>query len=183
MSRLDVIRESAASDNRIKGMRLVAYIVIPILFSCSSDKRVDIYKEIRTLPVFDMLLVDSTTMFSTKSIPKGHPSLLVYFDPYCEHCQEETKMVIAKMDSLKNVRIYFVSDRPLFEIKQFYQHFKLQTYQNITVGRDTSYAFIRLFKPGTTPYTAIYDNDHQLIGLSKGQTNISDIIRRIDKGI
>lgn len=179
MSRRDVIRESAASDSRIKRMKLIVCIVIPVLFSCSSDKQVDIYKEIRTLPVFDMQLMDSTTIFSTKSIPKGHPSLLVYFDPYCEHCQEETKMVIAKIDSLKNTRIYFVSDRPLFEIKQFYQYFKLQTYRNITVGRDTSYAFIRLFKPGTTPYTAIYDKEHQLIGLAKGQTNISDIIRRI----
>jgi thiol-disulfide isomerase/thioredoxin len=131
------------------------------------------------LPAFDLLLVDSVTKLNTSDIPGGKPIALLYFSPNCEHCQKETRGIIKYMDSLRQVRFYFITNDPFDSLKLFNDVYRLYRYPNITLGRDFKYFFPKYFKDVSPPYMAIYDEDKRLRAIFKGERETSQIIAYI----
>jgi uncharacterized membrane protein YphA (DoxX/SURF4 family)/thiol-disulfide isomerase/thioredoxin len=129
----------------------------------------------RLLPDFDLLLPDSVTHFNTANIPTGKPFVVIGFDPFCAHCQAETQDIIKNIQRLKNVSIYYVTPYPLWEIKAFYQHFKLERYPNITIGRDYRDVFFREFRSTVVPYTAVFDSRRRLKQVFAHQTDAKSL--------
>ena len=105
----------------------------------SSDTMVAIqdtapYLKYPTIPAFNVLAIDSVTLFNTYNIPKGRPCVLMFFDPDCKHCKATTKQLTEKMDSLKDVDFYMFSARHDMEmIRGFYKKYHLDSYSNIKV--------------------------------------------------
>ena len=158
-------------------MKRILYI-IPIIFlmACLFNQR-----KKDDLPSFNLLLLDSTTVFNTKDIPEGKPSIILFFSPDCEHCQAETESILKNMDSLKNVQFYLVSIDPLDRMKAFNGYYKLFRYPNITIGRDYSISFPAYYKGVVPPYSVIYDRHKKLEAVFKGQMNSSQLIAIVNK--
>jgi len=133
------------------------------------------------LPSFNLLLSDSNTVFNTKNIPAGKPSILIFFSPYCEHCQAETNDLLEKIDSFNKVNIYFITIDPMKEMKVFEGYYKLSIYPNITVGKDISYFFPAHFKGVIPPYSIVYDKYKQQRAVVKGQASAALLISIISK--
>ncbi len=133
------------------------------------------------LPSFDLLLIDSTTVLNTKDIPGGKPIILVYYSPDCEHCQQETEDILKKMDSLKRVQFYFITTDPFDRMKVFKQYYKLDKYNNITLGRDYKSFFPRYYKVLAPPFSNVYNRHKRLVGTFAGQATAGDFIRLLDK--
>jgi len=131
------------------------------------------------LPAFDLLLVDSVTKFNTASIPEGNPIILLYFSPECEHCQKETEGLLKKMDSLRQVRFYFITNDPVDQLKLFNYAYKLYKYSNITLGRDYKFSFPAHFKNAAPPTMVIYDGNKMLVTIFKGEIVTSQLISLI----
>ena len=128
------------------------------------------------MPAFDILLADSSTMLSSKAIPEGNPVVLVYFSPDCEHCQHETANILRKMDSLKDVRFYFITTDPFERLRVFRQYYHLSKYRNVVLGEDYRFSFFNKLKPAGTPITFIYDRSKRLKAVISGETEIGKII-------
>ncbi|HET6253293.1 MAG TPA: MauE/DoxX family redox-associated membrane protein [Puia sp.] len=124
------------------------------------------------LPAFNILLVDSTTTLNSAAIPGGAPFIIFRFEPWCPHCQAETRDIIQHMQQLKNIRIYYITSSPFAEMKVFYQHYKLAQYPNIFMGRDTSNYFLHYYKPSSIPYLVVFDAKKRLVTAMKGETDI-----------
>ncbi|PSL48205.1 AhpC/TSA family protein [Chitinophaga niastensis] len=141
---------------------------------CACNKKSDI-------PVFNLLLLDSTTKLSTSKIPDGKPVMIMFISPDCEHCEEQTTDLLKNMDSLKSVQFYFVSIDPIDRLKAFNKDHKLADYPNITLGRDYTFSFPKYFEVNTAPFSALYDKHKQLKLVIKGGFKVSQIMAEVNK--
>lgn len=131
------------------------------------------------IPDFSMVMPDTTQVFHSKDIPFGKISMIVWFDPACGECQEETKQILANIQKLSNTEIYLVTHFPYKEMMPFYRHFKLDKFKNVTVGIDRNATLPKAFQIRTTPFTLIYNQDKILIAVIKGKASadqLNDII-------
>lgn len=133
------------------------------------------------MPELNLLLLDSSTVFNTKDIPAGKPSLLIFFSPDCEHCQTETFDLLKNIDSLKEINFYFITTDPFQRMEVFNRYFQLQKYANITLGRDYKYSFVSNFKQAIPPYTVLYDKYKYARVVISGQVLASQIISYINQ--
>ena len=138
------------------------------------------YMSDKTLPSFNLLLLDSTTIFNTKDIPAGKPVVLMYFSPDCEHCQHQTEAILKDMDSLRNVRFVLLTSLPFDKMRNFYAYYKLGDYKNITLGRDYEFFFSRHYGSQYVPYLAIYDRHKKLVKVFDGGTKVSTLIQLVN---
>lgn len=132
------------------------------------------------IPAFNLMEVDSTTIFNTKDIPSGNPVILMYFSPECEHCQKMTEALLQNMDSLKNVQFVMLTSLPFNLMKTFYEYYKIANYKNITMGRDYDFFFSRHFGSNYVPYLAVYDRNKKLLKVYDGGTKVSTLIQVVN---
>ena len=148
---------------------LAALIGVPACNSTSQEK----------LPDFDLLLPDSTTVLHTRDIPSGQPVVIIHFESNCGECQKETESILKNMDSLKQVRFYFVTLETFDRLDVFNVHYKLASFPNIVAGQDFKHAMEQHYKPLTTPMLAIYNGQKQLRVVIGGSTSTSELIHTI----
>jgi len=155
--------------------KIPAFILIACLVICCKHPTIKTGLEGQPLPVFNLLLTDGTSKFSTSTIPMGQPTALFYFSPRCPYCRAEMKEIVQNMNELKDIRFCMITNFPLPEVKRFYDEYKLGNYANITVGHDSLFAFSDYFKVQGVPYTAIYGRDKKLKGVYIGMAKTRDI--------
>jgi len=154
--------------------KVILYFTLFFILS-SCKKRED------SLPNFNLLLLDSTTILSSNKIPVGKPIVLFFFSPDCEHCQAETEAVLNNIDSLKNVRFYFATFDSMEKLKIFNEYYDLPKYKNIVLGRDYKFFLPRFYHITSTPYTALYDSQKELKVAFIGETDASTMITEIKR--
>ena len=138
-------------------------------------------KNSKTLPIFNLLLIDSTTIFNTTQIPEGNPIIFIYFSPDCENCQQETENLLSQLSDFKKTQFYFFTYDPMNRLRNFYYRYNFSKYSNITVGRDYNFSFPRYYQVNTTPYMAIYDRHKQLFAIFDGVPEVNKIVEIIKK--
>ena len=167
------LSEQAIKDILMK--KLTFIIVIIFAIACHHGRKES------HLPFFNLLLPDSTTRFNTAMIPEGKTTILLYFSPDCEHCQHETEGILHAMDSLKEIRFYFITTDSLNRMTVFYNFYQLYRYPNITVGQDYTSSFRRRFNSPAQHYLVIYDQHKRQKGVFEGATSVSQIIEFVNK--
>jgi len=137
------------------------------------------YKKSPTLPAFNILLTDSTTLFNTYNIPDGRVTVLVLFDPDCSHCKAITEMLTKGMDSLKNIDFYFVTPvHSMTAIKGFSELHHLDQYPNVkAVGRDTEFFYGTFYGVKYVPDLAVYDKHKKLLHLFEGTVTVKELYK------
>jgi len=156
--------------NKIK----IIIILFCVLFGCKSPQSKEISgHEGKTLPSFELLLMDSITRLNTTNIPSGQPFVLFYFNPFCPYCRLQTKEIIDNIKSLNSIRFYLLSNYSFGNIKDYYNHFHLNQYTNISVGQDNDAYFGNYFKAIYVPYIAIYTKDKRLKQVLVGKVSSS----------
>jgi thiol-disulfide isomerase/thioredoxin len=133
------------------------------------------------LPPFKLLLLDSSSQLNTNDIPKGKPSVLIFFSPDCDHCQRQTESIVKNMDSLHNVNLFFITVDAFDRMKLFNEVYKLSRYANIVVGRDYTFFFPYHFKNAQPPYNAIYDSHKRLEVVLPSETNAHELLFYLNK--
>lgn len=141
------------------------------------------YLKYPTLPAFNIMLPDSSTIFNTYNIPEGKPIIILFFDPDCKHCKAEIKLLLKGMDSLKDVRFYFITSVHDFgKIRGFYDEYKLGDYSNIeAVGRDYEFFFFSYYGIRFVPDLVIYDEHKNLVKFFDGHVSVDDLYKLTHK--
>ena len=130
------------------------------------------YLKYPTLPAFNILMMDSTTIFNTYNIPEGGPVAIVFFSPDCGHCKRTTRRLTDSMAMFKDVRFYFITPvHTMQDIRSFYDEFHMKDHDNIKlVGRDYEFFFGSFYDIKYVPDVVIYDGQKKLIKLIQGET-------------
>jgi hypothetical protein len=161
--------------NRTKTLlRAHFYIFTLLLGACSSPEGP------RSIPEFSMVLTDTTKIFHSKDIPYGKPAMIIWFDPNCRDCQEETENLLANMREFQHANIYLVTKHSREELMVFYNHLKLDTCRNMKVGIDTSASIARQYRRRGTPLTLVYNKDQYLVGEFVGKPSMADLKKVIN---
>jgi len=150
-------------------------LLLALLLGCSGPPPIRTGLEGKKLPSFNLLLMDSATKLNTDAIPAGKPIVLLYFSPECPFCQAETEEIVSRIQSLSDIRFYFFTPYPFGQLRNYYSHYELEKYPNITVGRDYTASFGRYFKTQAVPYMAIYNKDKRLKQVYIGKLSAGEI--------
>jgi protein-disulfide isomerase len=134
----------------------------------------------KTVPSFKLLLMDSSTYFYKYQLKKNTPTIIVYFNPDCDHCQHDAKKIVDTIKAFKNAQFVFVSYAPFGEIKKFTITYKLNEQKNIKVGRDEKYFISVFFKVRFTPFVAVYDGLGNLVRVFEGGTTMKKLAELIN---
>jgi thiol-disulfide isomerase/thioredoxin len=127
------------------------------------------------LPAFNLLLLDSVTRFNTSSIPAGEPIVLFYFTPECPFCRAQTEEIVKNMPAFSRTRFYLITLYPFKDVKDYYKHYGLEKYSNVTLGLDYNAFFGGYFKADHVPYMAVYNKDKQLKQVFPGKVSVKAI--------
>jgi thiol-disulfide isomerase/thioredoxin len=128
------------------------------------------------LPEFKFVKMDGTA-FTKSQIKPQEKSILIYFDPTCEHCQKEAEEIGKRYLDFKNVSFYLVSTAPKAEINMFMQTYgkKINGKKNVMTFLDPNHEFMIKFAP--TQYPAIYVySQGKLVKYFSGTTNVNEIL-------
>jgi cytochrome oxidase Cu insertion factor (SCO1/SenC/PrrC family) len=134
------------------------------------------YQQFPTIPPFKIQLMDSTTWITKADLQKK-PTWIIYFSPDCGHCQTETEEIISNIKQLEKVQIVMVASRPYTDVKNFYDHYLLRRFPNITMGIDPVRLLVNFYKVDYTPFSALYDKKGRLIKAFKDAPKIEEIVR------
>ncbi len=140
----------------------------------SSDLTKASYLRYPTIPPFSLLKIDSSAL-TRNDLAKHRKTLLMYFSPDCDHCKHQTKDMLSKMDKFKDVQIVMATYQPFEEMQAFYKDFKIASYPNIRMGRDTKYFFPPFFKMSSLPFMALYNDKGKLLTTFEGTTPIEKL--------
>jgi len=135
------------------------------------------YQKHPTLPAFYILLQDSSTIFNTYYIEEGRPTVLMFFSPDCEHCQQFTKGLIEHMDSLKEVQFFLFTPMSLAMLRPFAEKMKLKNYKNMMVGKDYQFFFPQFYGAKYVPYIAVYDRQKKFVKMFEGNVKIEELMK------
>ncbi|MCO5239290.1 MAG: redoxin domain-containing protein [Chitinophagaceae bacterium] len=128
------------------------------------------------LPQFSILLTDSSTWYTKNDLPKKKKTLIMLFSPDCEHCKHETEIIKKNIRHFRGTQVVMVTSMPFQKMKEFYTHYELDKFKNITVGRDPKFFFSNYFKVRYLPYLAIYDKNYKLLKTFEGATKWEDLL-------
>jgi Methylamine utilisation protein MauE len=134
-------------------------------------------KEGRLVPPFELLLPDSVTRLSAEQIPAGKPFIVFGFDPFCTHCQAETKDIEKHMALFKDIHLYYITPYSFRDMKTFYRYFKVAQYPGITMGYDLDAKFFIYFHVTTVPFVAIYDSHKRLKEVFQNSTSVEQLLQ------
>jgi thiol-disulfide isomerase/thioredoxin len=128
------------------------------------------------LPSFTLLNVDST-YFTSKYLQKNKETLIVYFNPECDHCMHQTDSLLAKIKKLKNIQILMATHDPLNKMKAFYKKYRLAKYSNIKLGRDVNFFFPPYYKIANLPFLILYNKKGNLVTTFEGITPVDKVLK------
>jgi thiol-disulfide isomerase/thioredoxin len=175
----------------IKIVFVALFFIVPVTNMIAQDKKsggdaqkdttLQPYQKYPTLPAFNILLMDSVTIFNTYNIPEGKPIAIMLFSPDCKHCKRTIMALEAGMDSIKNVQFYLVTAaHNMADIREFYKEHHLNDYKNIQiVGRDYEFFFMSFYGVKFVPDIALYDEHKKLVKLIDNETKASEVYKYI----
>ncbi len=135
------------------------------------------YKKSPYIPSFNIQLADSS--WYAKSNLQQKPTLIMYFNPDCGHCQLETEDIISKINKLKGLQIVMITSREVPEVKQFIDHYLLQKFPNVIVGSDTKRFVSHFYDVKFTPFSALYDKNGNLVKIYESGIDFVEMERLI----
>jgi thioredoxin-related protein len=127
------------------------------------------------IPAFNIRKVPDSSSFTSNMLQKGKPTILVFFDPDCDHCQLATKNFTEKMDRFKDVQILMVTIYEFSKIKKFYTDYKLHKFPNIILTRDVAFDLPRFYQVSSLPDVYVYDKTGKLIRHYKQDIPVDEI--------
>ncbi|PZP44402.1 MAG: hypothetical protein DI598_14565, partial [Pseudopedobacter saltans] len=140
----------------------IAFFVVDFAHAQSYDS-IAPYLKTKEIPSFNILQTDSS-WFRTQDLPKGQPTVFIYFNPDCGHCQETAKKIGEEMNSFKQVTFVWATYlSPMEEIEAFKKEYKLSGYPNVHFGKDPQYFIPAYFRVEQTPFVALYDGNQQFV--------------------
>jgi thiol-disulfide isomerase/thioredoxin len=165
-------------------MKKIACTLVIILFflagmaQSAPNSDVPPFKRFPSVPPFKILKVDSVTLFTKDQLSTKKPVFFILFSPECDHCKHETEELIRNIDKFKKIQIVMATPMPFDKMKEFYAHYDLKRFSNITMGRDINFMLPPFFNVRTLPYLAFYDKSGKLIDTFEGSLPIEKVLEK-----
>ena len=136
-----------------------------------------------TIAPFEITLANGKVFTATQLI-KNKPTVLIYFDPDCEHCVLFTKELLKRSTSIKDKQVVMVTYQPMGMVQSFNKNFGLSSYPNIKMGTELETFVVRKYYGVTTfPFVALYKANGKAAGIYNKGMNDANAINNMIKTI
>ncbi len=105
-------------------------------------------------------------------------TILILFQPDCDHCQREAKEIRENLDAFKNYSLYFISADQMDAVKKFGEDYDLMGHANVYFALTTVDDVIKNFGGIPAPSVYIYA-DQKLVQKFNGEVTIDRILQAI----
>jgi peroxiredoxin len=139
-----------------------------------------IAENIKTIPAFSYKSINGK-VFSNSNLVENTPTIFLYFNSECEHCQSEAEQIRDNIQKFANAQLVFISFEESKKITAFATKYKLIGYDKITFLCDSKVSFSTTFDVNSLPTVVIYDKNKKLIEKIKGEVKIENILKKIKK--
>jgi thiol-disulfide isomerase/thioredoxin len=131
------------------------------------------------LPPFRMALA-SGGYFTSESLKKDRPVLLIYFAPDCDHCKLLMDDFFKRPEAFQTAEVVMVTYAPLSEVVSFIGRYNVNKYPFITVGSEIPQYYFRFhYKLLNTPFTALFNSKRQMVVSYRKDTPVADLIAKL----
>lgn len=161
----------------------VIFFVQALLFSCVSFAQQKDFVFPKTIPPFNILLSDGATYYNASNLGTNKKTILIYFDPDCEHCQSYATNIAKNSKAFTNTQIVMIcASNNLKAIKKFENDYGLNKYAFIKIGTEGIYhATMNFYRVYITPFTAVYDSKGLLITYYRNVPSMNELAINLKK--
>ena len=132
-------------------------------------------EQLKIIPTFETYDMDSLKVNHADFNQK--PTIIIYFNTECEHCQYEAKEIVKYQEKFKGVNLYMLSAENIAQIKSFAHKMNLDKISNLEMGKITVKDSFEKFAFTTIPDILIYNASGELKKHFKGETKIEAILK------
>lgn len=155
------------------------FLFLSMIANAQADTANNYVKGFTTIPAFNINLVPDSSFYSNANLQKNKPFMIMFFSPDCDHCQKQTKDILAYKNELKEVQILMVSVLPNKFNRPFFEEYKLAAVPNIKLGTDLTYKLRQLYQVKTLPAMYVYDVNGNLAKAFVGNIDVPAIINAV----
>lgn len=130
------------------------------------------------LPDFEVDKVDGSKVRGSQ-MPANIPLVVFYFDPDCDHCNQQAQWISERINEFNGTVMLWVSWGEPEAIRQFAdQHFPdYERRPNLIFTKDTKYQFDNWFGYSEVPSIYIYGRKGHRVAEFKTETPVDDLLR------
>ncbi len=141
-----------------------------------SDTAKNYVQGFMTIPEFKINTEPDSSFYTNSDLNKNKAFMIMFFSPDCDHCQQQTKEMLAYKQELKDLQILMVSVLPHQYNKDFYEAYNLSSMPNLRMGTDITHKLRLLYRITTFPAMFVYDVKGNLAKAFVGNITIPAII-------
>lgn len=147
-----------------------------VCFSCQKEKPREVEVKAKPtgrndMPAFNFTQIDGAKVAFKEVTGKV---LIVFFNPGCDHCQREAKLLSENKDIIKDYHVYFISPEPLDSIAKFSVDYNMVE-PNVHFGRGEGADIVNAVGPITTVPTFMLYEDQTFIGRMEGEISLDKL--------
>ena len=154
----------------------ILVLLSSVTYGQVADTSQPYYKRFPTVTPFQILLSDSSTIYTRSHLPKNTPVAFLVFSPDCNHCQHEAEEIYSHREALKGIQIVMITMHSFESMKNFISKYKLNELSNVVVGRDIYYLMPAYYNFHNLPFHALYNKEGRLLSVFEGEMNINTLI-------
>lgn len=126
------------------------------------------------------VLADFEDVTGHFSFSEDQPTLLVYFNPDCDHCHYEARAIRDSLDRFRQVNVVLTGAEPAEQLKRFGEAYDLIDQPNVHILHDAKGVFHQYFGKHSVPSIYIYDRKRELRQHFRGETKVEAILKYFD---
>jgi peroxiredoxin len=170
---------ATAIYTHMKHIILPSFAFIIVLLACSGPSKNKVEEPLppATNDLPKMTVITSSRSEVNLNQLKGN-TILILFQPDCDHCQREAKEIRQHLDEFKDYALYFISADQLQSIEAFGKSYDLLGHINVNFASTTVDDVIKNFGPIPAPSVYIY-SDQKLVKKFNGEVAIEMILQAI----
>ncbi len=134
-----------------------------------------LYLRFPTVPPFKITRAPDSTSFTKDDLKRKRATIIMIFSPDCEHCQHETRELIAHIDLFKKIQIVMATPLDYYYVNKFYEDFGIAKYPNIIIGRDPGYNLGTFYKVHSFPSIFLYNKKGEFVQAFDGSVPVEKI--------
>ena len=137
------------------------YLLI-LLFSLLTVISVQAQNPPADLPAFKFTTIDGKP-FTRDNLKPNTATIFFYFDPGCDHCQNQSKLIFADIAKFKDVQFVFITmEEDVAKIKEFQaKYFPGVTNPTLTFTQDPMLNIDSYFGRCEVPTIMVYDKNRK----------------------
>lgn len=145
-----------------------------------ADSNID-YKSIGApMPPIYFAMKDGSKI-RNKDLGKKKNTIIMLFNPTCEHCQYQTNEFEKNVGILKNVNFLLIAAPGMTEYFPTFESFThVSQYPSLRVGLDSCKYIEHVFTYTALPQINVYDKDNRLMKVFSGEVAVDSFKRYVD---